>query len=193
MVKRDLIRNIIITLVALLALVLLRVFVFTPYQVTDQDANVTLASGDRVLAFRLQEPKRDDLVLYEVEGKTYIGRVIGAGKDYVASMDNVLYVNHEAQDEQYLSKLKEKYLNKTEAAGYFTNDFTLETLTQSDMSEIPEGQYLILNDNRRNNKDSRSFGLIKASQIEGVVDFRLTPLGKFGFLEKGQDRVEGVE
>lgn len=193
MVKRDLIRNIIITLVALLALVLLRVFVFTPYQVTDQDANVTLTSGDRVLAFRLQEPKRDDLVLYEVDGKTYIGRVIGAGKDYVASMDNVLYVNHEAQDEQYLSKLKEKYLNKTEAAGYFTNDFTLETLTQSDMSEIPKGQYLILNDNRRNNKDSRSFGLIKASQIEGVVDFRLTPLGKFGFLEKGQDRVEGVE
>lgn len=190
MVKRDLIRNVIIALVAMLAVVLLRLYVFTPYQVKDQDANMTLATGDRVLAYRLQEPARDDLVLYEVDGVSYVGRVIGMAKDYVASMDNVLYVNHEAQDEQYLSKLKEKYLNKTEAAGYFTNDFTLETLTQSDMTAIPEGQYLILNDNRRNNKDSRTFGLIKASQIEGVVDFRLTPLGKFGFLEKGQGKVE---
>lgn len=188
MVKRDLIRNIIILIIGFVLLLLLRLFVFTPYQVREQDANMTLSTGDRVLAFRLQEPQRDDFVLYEVDGNTYIGRVIGKENDYVASMDNVLYVNHEAQEEAYLSKLKEKYLAKTENAGYFTADFTLETLTNSNMQAIPEKQYLILNDNRRNTKDSRTFGLIKESQIEGVVDFRLTPFSKFGFIQKDQDK-----
>lgn len=184
MLKRDLIRNIIIAIIAVVFVVLLRIYVLIPYQVQDQDANLVLSAGDHVLAYRLEEPKQDDLVLYEVDGQSYVGRVIGKAKDYVASMDNVLYVNHVAHDEAYLTQLKENYLTKTENAGYFTEDFTLETLTQSDMKEIPAGQYLILNDNRRNTKDSRSFGLVKADQIEGVVDFRITPLSKFGFLEK---------
>ncbi|KXT73806.1 Signal peptidase I [Streptococcus sp. DD10] len=183
MLKRDLIRNVIIALIAVVMVVILRLYVLTPYQVKAQDENLVLSAGDHILAYRLEEPERDDLVLYEVDGKTYIGRVIGKSKDYVASMDNVLYVNHEAHAEAYLLALKENYLNKTENAGYFTEDFTLETLTQSDMKEIPDGQFLILNDNRRNNKDSRSFGLIKKNQIEGVVGFRLSPLSKFGFLK----------
>ena len=186
MVKRDLIRNIILIIVVLLILLGLRLFVWMPYQVKDSDANLILHSGDQVVAMQLQKPKRGDFVLYQADGESHIGRVIGQEKDYVASMDNVLYVNHQAQSEDYLKPLKEKYLAKADQNnGYFTNDFTLETLTKSNLTAIPADQYLILNDNRRDHKDSRTYGLIKDNQIEGVITFRLSPLSQFGFIDNG--------
>lgn len=184
MVKRDLIRNIILIVSCILFILGLRLFVFIPYQVNENDANLILHRGDQILAMRLKQPKRGDLVLYQVDGQSHIGRIIGKEKDHVASLDNVLYVNHKAQSEDYLKALKEKYLAKTDQnTGYFTNDFTLETLTQSNLSSIPDHEFLILNDNRRDKKDSRTYGLIKADQIEGVVTFRLSPLSQFGFID----------
>lgn len=188
MVKRDLIRNIILIVIACLIILSLRLFVWIPYQVKAGDANLILHQGDQVLAMQLQKPKRGDLVLYQADGENHIGRIVGQEKDYVASMDNVLYVNHQAQSEDYLKALKEKYLAKTDQnTGYFTNDFTLETLTKSNLSAIPSNEFLILNDNRRDKNDSRTYGLIKANQIEGVVTFRLSPLSQFGFIDSGFD------
>jgi len=42
---------------------------------------------------------------------------------------------------------------------------------------------LVLNDNRKNVEDSRSFGLIDKKQIKGVVTFRVLPLNDFGFVK----------
>ena len=47
---------------------------------------------------------------------------------------------------------------------------------------MPKGYYLVLNDDRQNTNDSRSFGLIKESQIRGVVTFKVLPLNQFGFI-----------
>ena len=43
--------------------------------------------------------------------------------------------------------------------------------------------YLVLNDNRGDTEDSREFGYIHKNQIEGVVNLRLYPLNKFGFIK----------
>lgn len=99
-------------------------------------------------------------------------------------MDDVLYVNHEVKDEPYIRSMKNTYQGKTSNTGnLFTEDFTIESLTQSKQGVIGQEEFLILNDNRLNHEDSRQFGLVQKDQIKGIITFRLTPLGRFGFID----------
>lgn len=183
MLKRDLLRNIIIFSVLAAIIIGLRVFIYTPYRVTDQDSNAYLAKNDLVLATRKQDIKRGDFVLYEVDGKDYVGRVIAQEKDQVTYMDDLLYLNGQVMSEEYIEKMREKYLASAGSSGYYTHDFSVMDLKDSKSDKITKDSYLILNDRRENTKDSREFGLIKASQIKGVVEFRLSPLNEFGFIK----------
>ena len=176
MVKRDLIRNLLILVIAIFIFVALRLLVFTPYTIKSQDSNHYLAENDFVLAIRGEKIQREDFVLYEVDGKEYVGRVIAKGNDAFIYMDDVLYLNNKIKTENYLSSLKEKYLATPGNSGYFTHDFSLQTLTDSKTRKIPKDSYLILNDNRQNTRDSREFGLITSKQIQGVISFRISPL-----------------
>ena len=172
MVKRDLIRNVIFLSVIAIMIVCLRIFIFTPYSITTKDANHFLQEKDVVIANKNEQIKRDDFVLYEVKGN-----------DSVVYMDDVLYLNNKIKSEDYLTKDKEKYLAKANNTGYFTHDFTIQTLTKSNTNKIPTQSYLILNDNRQNMEDSRKFGLISKKQIKGVISFRVLPLQEFGFIK----------
>ena len=49
MVKRDFIRNIILVLIAILAIFLLRIFVFSTFKVHEDAANSYLSNGDVVV------------------------------------------------------------------------------------------------------------------------------------------------
>lgn len=60
--------------------------------------------------------------------------------------------------------------------------FSIGTLTDNKQTKIKKGQYLVLNDNRRDTEDSRKFGLIEKDQIKGVISFRVYPLSRFGFV-----------
>ncbi len=47
------------------------------------------------------------MILYcEVDGKEYVGRVVGLGNDSVVYMDDVLYLNNKIKSEDYLTKDK---------------------------------------------------------------------------------------
>ena len=155
MVKRDLIRNIIIAVLAIVVILLLRSFVFSTHRVTENQANNYIHAGDYVTFNKNVEPKKKDFILYTVNGKEYIGRVIAGEGKSVTAMDDFLYVNDKPIEENYINK----------------------------QTKIEKGQYLVLNDNRRNTKDSRKFGLIKKDQIKGVISFRLYPLSHFGFVD----------
>ncbi|WP_304948434.1 signal peptidase I [Streptococcus sinensis] len=183
MLKRDLLRNVIIVAVLLAILVGLRLFVYTPYRITKQDANSFLAEDDLVLAEKTEKIPRGKFVLYEVNGKYYVGRIIAKENDKVTYMDNLLYLNDQVQSEEYIEKMREKYLASAASTGYYTHDFSIMDLKGAESDTIPEKSFLILNDRRENTKDSREFGLIKMTQIKGVVEFRISPLDKFGFVE----------
>ena len=166
MPRRDLIRNVIIVGVLVLALILLRIFVFHPFSINDKMANA-----------------RSDLVLYKVGGKEYLGRVIAKENDEVSYVDDVLYLNGQATPEPYLNKMLNKHLAAPTSNGYYTDDFFLSELKGTKAGRVPSDTYLVLNDNRGDTEDSREFGYIHKNQIEGVVNLRLYPLNKFGFIK----------
>ncbi|MGT2665939.1 signal peptidase I [Streptococcus rifensis] len=183
MVKRDLIKHIIFVVAIILSLIGLRLYIFEPYTVAEQDANNYIRQDDMVVAFKTVKTDYSDLVLYQVEGDKQVGRIIAKPGDSVTYMDDVLYLNHEIKDEPYLENLKTAYHKQFVNGAYFTNDFSIETLTQTVDGVIPKSKYLILNDDRTNSKDSREYGLINKSDIIGVIRFRLAPFADFGFVD----------
>ena len=162
MVKRDFIRNIILVLIAILVIFLLRIFVFSTFRVHEDAANSYLSNGDVVVVNRNREPRYKDFIVYK--------------------KDDILYVDNQVKEESFISKIKSEYLSTSDTQQPFTSDFSVNTVSNGKYDKVPKGSYLVLNDDRQNTNDSRSFGLIKDSQIRGVVTFKVLPLNQFGFI-----------
>ena len=177
MVKRDLYNYLGLALVVILSVIALRVWVYEPVSINEQMANQYLTKNDLIIADRNKQIEYGDFVLYKVDGKKYVGRVIAMEGDSVTYLYDLLYRNDEI--------IHETYLNIKGQPEYYTEDMTIETLTHDRHSVVPKNSYLILNDKRTDKRDSRQFGLISQKQIIGSLSFRITPLGQFGFIEKG--------
>ncbi|MCP1639295.1 signal peptidase I [Streptococcus gallinaceus] len=177
MVKRDLITQIVVGLLLVVGFVVLRVWFFEPVTINGQMDNQYLKKDSVVLASKNSDITYGDFVLYQVDGKEYVGRIVAAQGDTVTYMDDVLYRNNKIIDENYL-----KRINKSE---YYTEDMTIATLTQGEHVSVPKNEYLLLNDNRADKRDSRQFGLIAKKDIIGQVFFRISPLKQFGFIDTG--------
>ncbi|MGT2771240.1 signal peptidase I [Streptococcus marimammalium] len=183
MVKRDFIRNIFLIISGIVLVFILRLFVFSTHEISKSEANNFLNEGDLVTVQTTTKPTFKDFVVYKVDKKEYVGRVVAVPGDSVTFMDDIFYLNAMIEEEPYIDNLRTDYQDSNGFDAYFTSDFTLETLTQSNITKIPRGYFLVLNDNRQNTKDSREFGLISQKQIRGVVNFRILPLDQFGFIE----------
>lgn len=177
MVKRDLYGFIGLIVATILALVALRIWVYEPVTINEQMANQYLVEKDVIIADRSKKIKYGDFVLYKVDKKKYVGRVIAMEGDDVTYLYDVLYRNNEI--------IPEDYLKIHGHAEYYTEDMTIETLTEGQHTVIPKGAYLILNDKRTDLRDSRQFGLISQKQIIGPLTFRLKPISQFGFIDNG--------
>ena len=92
-----------------------------------------------------------------------IKRVIGLPGDTIEIKDNVLYVNGNIYEEEYLDE-------GLEYPDFFLSDLGYDT--------IPEDMYLVLGDNREDSLDSREIGLISKDNINGKIVLRIWPLNK---------------
>ena len=164
--------------VALFGLLLfsLRQYVFTPVIVKGDSMDPTLHDGERVIAMKNTQISRCDIITFEAPdevGKNYIKRVIGLPGDVVEYREDTLFINGAAYEEPYLSAFRSKLTD-----GYpLTSDFTMADFG---VEQIPEGKLLVLGDNRRISKDSRTIGLIDQSAVLGDVKFIFWPLKDFG-------------
>lgn len=183
MVKRDLIGNILILIASLILAILLRVFVFSAHKISSDEANHYLKVGDYVILSKLSKPSYKDFVIYKIDDKEYLSRVVALPGDTASYLDDIFYLNHQVANESYLFEMREADIESYSVDKPFTEDFTLDKIAQQPLSNIPEKKYLVLNDNRRDKNDSRSFGLITDNQIEGVVTFKISPLEEFGFVD----------
>ncbi len=158
--------------VAIVAVLLIRSFLFTIIRVDGPSMSDTLLDGDRlfvtVLDMKLNGPDRFDVVICKYPGKKdqYVKRVIGLPGETLSVREGVLYINGEAVEEPFLSD------ERTERFDRAVSSFG--------PIEIPEGSYFVMGDNRDNSNDSRAVGFISGDMVIGKVRQILLPFGRFG-------------
>ena len=156
------------------------------YVVPTGSMQPTIVEGDRVLvnkmAYRLEipftdiglvtlnEPKRGDIVIINSDAADLrlIKRVIGVPGDTVALTNNQLVINghklaYEAADDQPYQAI-ESLPGKTHAILRLPATQALDHFSRV---KVPEGQYLVMGDNRNHSADSRVYGFVPASEIQG--------------------------
>lgn len=146
-----------------LAVWLVRATLVVPVRVDSASMDPTYTEGDVVLVSRrppdVADLRRGDLVVFSspADGTRTIKRVIGLGGQRVVVLDGVLFVDDEA--------VAEGYVDPRLVDGYYSRTFT-----------VPEGAVFVMGDNRANSVDSRDFGSVPASELEGRTLLRLWPL-----------------
>ncbi|MDT2757836.1 signal peptidase I [Enterococcus asini] len=163
----------------LIVLWLLRQFVFTPVIVKGDSMDPTLHNDERVIALLNFDVERFDIVTFpapDEPGKNYIKRVIGLPKEVVEYRNDTLFIDGEAVEEPYLDQYKKELTDGL--------PLTLGNGQQEIFSfgEIPPGKVLVLGDNRRISKDSRSIGFIEKDQLSGDVKLIFWPLEDIGLI-----------
>lgn len=179
----------------LFAVLLLRSFLFEPFQIPTGSMIPTLNIGDFIVvnkfAYGLRlpvtgtrivdigEPKRGDVMVFipPHDPNYFIKRVIGLPGDHIRYEDNVVYVNGEALPQQSVGLLREKgVMLSRETVGGVTHDiYTAATQRfnrvydwlQPQGMVIPEGSYFMMGDNRDNSSDSRYWGPASEARIVG--------------------------
>jgi signal peptidase I len=155
-------------LIALVLAFLVRTFVVESFMVDGRSMQPTLQHHERLfvnkLVYRIGSPDRGDIIVFRYPkdpSRDFIKRVIGLPGDEVEIRRGVLYINGEAYAEPYILE--------DDPRGYLA-------------TEIPEGEYFVMGDNRRNSEDSRFFGTVPIANIKGKALLVYWPVSDFKVL-----------
>lgn len=108
--------------------------------------------GDLVVAFRLhRDYVKDDIAVYRVQGKNYMGRVVGRETDVVTLDDSGNFL-----------------LNGTTQRGEIIYPTYAKEGIQYPL-RIEENQIFVLGDHRTESEDSRDFGPIEKKNVKAKV------------------------
>lgn len=133
-----------------------RLFLVSPFIVSGETMSPTYNNGDYLLINKFNKDfSRGDVVIfrYEKQPDTFlIKRIIGLPSEKIEIQDGKILVNGQV--------LKETYYN-----GETTGNTSLT---------LGNNQYFVLGDNRNKGFDSRSFGPIAISSIEGKVFYTVS-------------------
>lgn len=110
------------------------------------------------VSYYLENPKRGDVVVFKPpaavsEDDEFIKRVIALPGERVMVRGGKVFINNKLLKEDYLAD------DLYTSSGNFLSEGTEFT--------VPEGQYIVMGDNRPNSSDSRSWGPITKKEISG--------------------------
>ena len=170
--KRDIkpiVKDIISYALIIIAVVLIRLFIFDPVRVDGPSMDNTLKDGQVLIlnkiGYKKSGIKRYDIVVADVtiNGKKerIVKRVIGLPNETIYAKDGKVYVNDKEVDSSFASTM--------------TDDFSIE---DNGLVKIPGDSYYIMGDNRAVSLDSRTFGPVKEDQIVGKASIVIWPLNK---------------
>jgi signal peptidase I len=179
----------------LFGVLLLRSFLFEPFQIPTGSMIPTLNVGDFIVVNKyaygvrlpvvgtkiidVGEPKRGDVMVFipPHEPNYYIKRVIGLPGDHVQYRDKVIYINGEALPQQDATLLENLgVMHSRELIGGIEHDIytaageRFERLYEFMPPEgfvVPAGHYFMMGDNRDNSSDSRYWGPVSEKSIVG--------------------------
>ena len=158
--------------------ILLRTFLFVPYEIPSKSMQDTIMPGDMVFSgkvtYYMRQPERGDIVTFtdpEVPTRTLIKRVIATGGQTVDLVNGEVVVDGAALDEPY-TKGKPSYpLSRTAVNADISYPY-----------KVPEGSVWVMGDNRTESQDSRYFGAVPVDTISGRASLVYWPLSSFGLL-----------
>ena len=169
--KKEIREWIVSIVTALVAVFIIRSFLFTIIRVDGPSMSDTLLDNDRlfvtVLDVKLNGPDRFDVVIlhYPNRGRQdFVKRVIGLPGDTVEVKSGVLSVNGVTYDESYLTDERTARFDKS------SSDFSIT---------LGEDEYFVMGDNRDNSNDSRNVGVINRDMFVGKVRQIIWPLTRF--------------
>jgi signal peptidase I len=177
-----------ITILGAVAIVLaIKAYVVNPYRIPSSSMEPTLhcarpGSGclarfsDRVLAnrfiYHFRNPKRGEIVVFKTppaaevacggEGGTFVKRLIALPGDRWREQDGYIYINGKRLDEPYIEPARR-------------DEDTIPEKT------VPQGQYVMLGDNRASSCDSRRWGTVPRKNLVGPVFAVYWPPRRIGF------------
>ena len=126
--------------------------VFLISQAPDNEMFPAVDAGDLLIGFRMEQNfAKNDVVVYEADGKTHVGRILGCETDVITMDDTgTLLVNGTAQ----------------------TGEIAFPTYAKKGITypyTVPKGSVFILGDYRTQAKDSREFGPISTENVKAKV------------------------
>ncbi len=155
--------------VALIAVFLIRSFLFTVIRVDGDSMRETLHDGERLIVtvadVKLSGVQRGDVVICHYPGRTgligmkenFVKRVVGVAGDTIVMLNGATFINGDKIDEPFVA-YPSPFINGA--------------------WEVPEGHVFVCGDNRAGSHDSRSadVGFIAEREIVGKVRLVMWPL-----------------
>ena len=154
----------IVFLIILTAIIITRIFFFSPIRVNGTSMHPTLQDKELMILNKIslkQGINRFDIVVVQENNKYIIKRVIGLPGESVRYKDSKLYINGKVIEDNY---------SKTT-----TNDF--------DNVVLGENEYFVMGDNRAVSSDSRIIGPVNIKNIKGKTNLIIFPFNKMGTVE----------
>jgi len=178
--------------IAVLLALFIRTFVVQAFKIPSGSMKPTLIIGDHLLVnkftygikiplidrfiIQLDKPKRGDIVVFKYpkdESKDFIKRVIGIEGDVVEIQSDILYVNGEKIDTEYVSKYIDEDISGAEryeeSFGESKHYILDQYINYEDFGPVtvPENSIFVMGDNRDNSQDSRYWGFVSLNKIKG--------------------------
>lgn len=142
-------------------------FVIYPAQVNGVSMSPTFASGDQVMIFLPANVKHGEVAILHITPQTtshfteeyMIKRIIGLPGDRLTTDGTTIYRNGVALNEDYINT---------------QTNYRFSCLQPGNCEVVPDGYVFVLGDNRSQSVDSRSFGVVPMTHVEGRVVLNLS-------------------
>lgn len=168
----------------------LRSFLFEPFQIPTGSMIPTLEVGDFILVNKytyglrlpvigtkivaMDEPRNGEIMVFipPHQDEYFIKRVVGIPGDRVRYQDKTLYINGKRQNQTFVAQIppvNPRYLQYREKLGEVEHMIQRNPFRDTRVEEwvIPEGHYFMMGDNRDQSSDSRYWGLVSEENIVG--------------------------
>ena len=167
---KNLLRDILGTIGLAVAIFLIIHATLQNFIVVGPSMEISFHDGERLLVvksrltYAFHEPERGDVIVFQPPSNSkrdFIKRTIGLPGDEIEIKDREVYVNGTALDEPYI------------------NDSPSYTYP---LTEVPEGQYFVLGDNRNISNDSHNGWMVPRKNIIGKAWLLIWPPGYWGLV-----------
>ena len=163
--------------IAIVAVLLVRVYVVEPYVIPSESMNPTIEIGDMILGEKISlkshAPKQGDIIFFKNPAAdsphgVLVKRVVAVGGQTVDLRNGKVYIDGVEEKNAHAHGMSMPL-----AEEYLETDVTFPY-------KVPKGYIWVMGDNRENSLDSRSFGAIPIDSVYAESWLRYWPFNRIG-------------